>query len=54
MISRSLLSVFQKAPPPPLSFTVAPPIFTGLVLRQAVYAIPEYALDADRLCIRAV
>ncbi len=45
MISRSQLSVFQSAPAPPHSVTVAPPIFTGLVLGQAVYAIPEFALS---------
>ncbi len=45
MISRSQLSVFQNAPPPPHSYTVAPPIFTGLVLGQAVYAIRENALE---------
>ncbi len=45
MISRSHLSVIQSAPAPPHSVTVAPPIFTGLVLGLAVYAIPEFALS---------
>ncbi len=52
MISRSQLSVFQKAAPPPHSFTVAPPILTGLVPRQAVYTIPENPLAL--LCPRSI
>ncbi len=37
-------STFPVHRSPPHSLTVAPPIFTGLVLGQAVYAIPEYAV----------
>ncbi len=44
MISRTQLSLVQKAASPPHSFTVAPPIFTSLVLGQAVCAVPENAL----------
>ncbi len=47
MISRSQLSVFQKAASPPHSLTVAALIFTGLVLGQAVYAVPENPLELD-------